>query len=154
MVVNIMVKPQLPNKDYTMHQWLWDYLHVFLWATYDNLMNIKNKLIRDDDVSRTIKIMTPHERRFIFSQDVRAGGYSTASLIKLFSDPELVVDEDSLTDMMNHETLHQVLKKICGKRACHALDNITKAVSMFNCDEKKWYFEVKFINKKIGKIFE
>lgn len=150
-----MVQPQLPNEKYAMHLWLWDYLNVFFMVyIYDSILQVKNKLLSDNDVSRTIKIMSPSERRFIFSQDAKAGGYSTAASIKLFSDPKITIDEDSLADMMNHEILHQVLKKVINQSTCKGLDNITKAYPMFNCDENKWYFEIKFINKRTGKTFD
>ena len=154
MVVMTMVQPQLPNKRYSISMWIWDYLHVFLWATYDILINIKNKLLREDFISRRIKIMSPSERRFIFSEDVRAGGYSTMALIKLFSDPKLTVDENSLTELLNHEILHQVLRKVVNQCACKGLDNITKVLTRFNCDDKVWYFDVEFVSKKTGKILE
>lgn len=148
-----MVEVQSPSKDYSVQQWLWDYFIVYLWSIYDSLIHVKNKLYREDVVGRSIKIMSPSERRIIFSYNAKAGGYSSATLIKLFSDETIAVDEDSQTEILNHEILHQVLREVCGVKTCRGLDKIIKVFTKFNCDDKKWYFEIVFISKKTGKIF-
>ena len=140
-----MVQPQMPSKEYSFLRWFADWFIVLLWSIYERGLWLKCKITGEDVIGNNLKIMSPSERRFIFTLDTRAGGYSTNVLIKLFSDKEIDVDEDSLTEILNHETLHQVLGRVEGNIARLSLDNITKICTKFNCDEKKWYFEIELI---------
>src|SRR3972149_11936730 len=124
LLVMTMVEPQMPHNKYSACQWVVDWFFVFLWTIYERLRWLKCKIMRDDAIGNHVKIMSPSERRFIFALETRAGGYSTDVLIKLFSDAELVVDENSLTEVLNHEVLHQVLGKVGGNIARLGLDNI------------------------------
>jgi len=139
-----MVKPQMPRKEYSVCRWVKDWFFVFLWSIYERLLWLKCKITKDDAIGTYVKVMSLSERRFIFALDTRAGGYSTDVLIKLFADKEILVDEDSLTEVLNHEILHQVLDKVEGTKARLGLDNITKITTRFDCNEKKWYFNIDF----------
>jgi hypothetical protein len=141
----------MPHSEYSISRWIGDGFMVFLWSIYERLLWLRCKITGENTIGCNIKVMSPSERRFIFALDTRAGGYSTDVLIKMFADKEILVDEESLTEVLNHEVLHQVLDKVGGEKARLCLDNITKVTTMFNCNEKKWYFEIGFA--KDGKIF-
>lgn len=130
-----------------------DFLHVAVWGIYDNFLYAKSKLLRRDYIGWNIKIMTPAERRSIFSKEIQAGGYSTAVMVKIFSDhSNLMFTADSYAELINHEVLHQVLHKV-SRDARLKLDNIQKSYSHHDCETDTWSSVIKF-HYKDGTIFE
>jgi hypothetical protein len=64
-----------------------------------------------------------------------AGGYCGLAIIKIFSTNTEYEIEDSITEILNHEVLHQVIGKVADSKARHELDNIHKP--FWSVDENK-----------------
>jgi len=112
---------------------------------YDIYLSIKYLLRLDKSFGAYVYIVTKPERELMFSGDA-AGGYSVWRIIKLYLPPNFwASDEDATTEIINHEVLHQVLRKV-GWRAGHRLDRVHKAFALIDENEKRWYLKIDFID--------
>ena len=106
---------------------------------YDTIRWIWAIIKGENYVGRYIRIMPRIERRLIFSSTCRGGGYVFHFFINIFFDDfeeikkryGIIIDEIQMfSDIITHETLHQVLKKI-GEDS-KSLDNIHMMIQVGN----------------------
>jgi len=95
------------------------------WAVYDCLMSLWVKFRREDYIGVYVKPMSPVEKWYVFGDnEISACGYTGSVFIKLYAKKD--TSKKVIVDILNHEVLHQVLRKYVGEKTTHALDNIHK----------------------------
>jgi len=93
----------------------------------DMWLRILTWIKRENSVGRYVKIVTKTERD-IYCSHASAGGMCYTTLIKLFLFKEYFPNDNIIEEMANmileHEILHQVLRKRIGLKAYNGLDKV------------------------------
>jgi hypothetical protein len=112
-------------------QKIWRYLkwaYSTYYVVYNDLwLRILTWIKRENSVGRYVQIITKTERDMYCSQ-TSAGGMCYNALIKLFLFKEYYSSDDAIEEMvyiiLEHEILHQVLRKWIGSKAYKGLDKV------------------------------
>jgi hypothetical protein len=97
------------------------------------------------------KLCTKKELKVYFKDKSIAGGLSDEKTISIFMCPNKLEDEiDCTVQILVHEFLHTLLRKIIDEDACSKLDNIHHPFLVYNFETKKWSHDMIFIEKKKG----
>jgi hypothetical protein len=117
---------------------------------YDLLLHIKVKLFRENPIGVYVGICRNFEKDWFFESD-GVGGYCGLAIIRLFATDTgmLLGTEEGITDVLNHEVLHQVIGKVAGSKARHELDNVHK--SYWLIEGKTGRYSLVFVYTKDGR---
>ena len=129
-----------------MRLWLRHGLFFAYWLFYDVALTISTKLRRENHIGIYVKIISPSEVALIFNENSVGWGYVGYTLIKIGFKAGWCT-EDAVTDILEHETLHQVLGARIGGKAKDELDNIHIALSFVSEDGRRKFWRIDFINK-------
>jgi len=105
------------------------------WSLYDYTLTAYRKLFRKEYVGIYVKIISPSERKLLFLKENVGGGLCGFTVIKIFFDKKWFATE-SCCDLLNHEVLHQVLRKHVSYDACKALDRVHTCYIFVRKDKK------------------
>ena len=127
-----------------------DFIQLAGIGLYDLLLHIKVKLCKENPIGVYVGICKAVEKRWFFSNAI-AGGYCGLATIKLFYMNVSDGMENSVSDILNHEVLHQVIGKVTDAGTRAKLDNVHK--SFWIIDENKIQrITMSFVVVKDGKI--
>jgi len=79
--------------------------------------------------------MSPSEKALLFDEEDVGCGYSGFTLIKI-GFKEQYMNVEAITDLLNHEILHQTLHKCISGKTSPTLDNIQKTIGL----RIYWYY--------------
>lgn len=105
------------------------------WCFYDYLLTFWTRLKKIDHIGVYVKIMSPSEHVLLFKETDIGYGYAGHTILKVGFKEQWITPE-AVEDLLNHEVLHQIIKKRIGYKESKQLDEIHKSFS-FICENGK-----------------
>ena len=101
------------------------YPFLLYWILYDYFLTFWVRLKKIDYIGVYVRIMSNSEREILFEKNSAGYGYNGYTIIKIgFETGRCTIN--AVADLINHETLHQILYNRINSDADKKLDNIHK----------------------------
>jgi hypothetical protein len=129
---------------------IFDFIQLACIGLYDLLLHVKVKLYKENPIGVYVGICKAVEKRWFFSESI-AGGYCGLATIKLFYMNVSDGMENSVSDILNHEVLHQVIGKVTDAGTRAKLDKVHKSFWIVD-EDKIQRITMSFVVVKDGKL--